>query len=111
MTLTTALILLGVAVLVALAAQGWWTQRRLRPRVPGDSQPGMVRVEPSLNAEPVVSEVPLALRAATKRQPRLDALIDAGVAHHRRLCPAAPAQLAACRHQALLRRRPGHRER
>ncbi len=77
MTLTTALILLGVAVLVALAAQGWWTQRRLRPRVPGDSQPGMVRVEPSLNAEPVVSEVPLALRAATKRQPRLDALIDA----------------------------------
>lgn len=78
MTLTTALVILGVVVLAALALQSWWTMRRVRPREPGDGAETSTRVEPSLHdADTPLAPEPPALRAATKRLPRLDALIDA----------------------------------
>ena len=78
MTLTTALVILGAVVLAALAAQSWWAMRRVRPREPGEGAEGSTRVEPSLHdTEPDLAEEPPALRAASKRPPRLDALIDA----------------------------------
>ena len=78
MTLTTALVILGAVVLAALAAQSWWAMRRVRPREPGEGAEGSTRVEPALHdTEPDLAEEPPALRAASKRPPRLDALIDA----------------------------------
>jgi hypothetical protein len=78
MTLTTALVILGVVVLAALALQSWWTMRRVKPREPGDGAETSTRVEPSLHdADTPLAPEPPALRAATKRLPRLDALIDA----------------------------------
>ncbi len=77
MTLTTALILLGVGVLVALALQGWWSTRRLQAKRPADSRLAPERVEPALG-EDVVADATLALpRVPQRRMPRLDALIDA----------------------------------
>jgi hypothetical protein len=77
-TLTTALLILGVVVLAALAVQSWWAMRRVRPREPGEGAEGSTRVEPPLHdAEPGLAEEPPALRAVGKRMPRLDALIDA----------------------------------
>jgi len=82
MTLTTALVILGLVVLAALALQSWWAMRRVKPREPGDGSDTSARVEPSLHntehdTEPSSAEDPPSLRAATKRLPRLDALIDA----------------------------------
>ncbi len=78
MTLTTALLILGVVVLVALAAQSWWAMRRDRPREPGEAAEGPARVEPSLHdTEPDLTDEPAALRAPGKPTHRLDALIDA----------------------------------
>lgn len=78
MTLTTALVILGAVVLAALALQSWWALRRVKPREPGDGADAGIRVEPSLHdAEPTLAAEPPALRAASKRLPRLDALIDA----------------------------------
>ncbi|MBL8315156.1 MAG: cell division protein FtsZ [Rubrivivax sp.] len=78
MTLTTALVILGVVVLAALAVQSWWAMRRDRPREPGEAAEGPARVEPSLHdTEPGLADEPPALRATGKLTPRLDALIDA----------------------------------
>ena len=79
MTLTTALMLLGLAVLLALALQGWWNTRRLGTTKPADSRLPAERVEPPMG-EAGVAEADGAValpRPATRRQPRLDALIDA----------------------------------
>jgi hypothetical protein len=77
-TLTTALLILGVVVLAALAVQSWWAMRRVTPREPGEGVEGSIRVEPSLHdTEADLTHEPPALRAASKRTPRLDALIDA----------------------------------
>ncbi len=78
MTLTTALVILGVLVLVALALQSWWAMRRVKPREPAEGADSSLRVEPSLHGtEPAPVEVAPALRPTPKRPPRLDALIDA----------------------------------
>jgi hypothetical protein len=88
MTLTTALILLGLGVLVALALQGWWATRRLQAHRPADSRLPAERVEPALgDATPTPAfddtadadaDDGLTLpRPAARRLPRLDALIDA----------------------------------
>jgi hypothetical protein len=78
MTLTTALVILGVVVLAALALQSWWTMRRVKPREPAEGADTSTRVEPSLHdADTPLAQEPPALRAVTKRLPRLDALIDA----------------------------------
>lgn len=78
MTLTTALVILGAVVLAALALQSWWTLRRGKPREPAEAGDSKLRVEPSLHdAETALAETPAALRAPSKRLPRLDALIDA----------------------------------
>jgi hypothetical protein len=81
MSLTTALTLLGLAVLLALALQGWWSTRQVKAPKPADSRLPAERVEPALG-EPAAggsdNEAALALpRLATRRQARLDALIDA----------------------------------
>ena len=107
MTLTTALALFGVVVLLGLALHGWWWVRRMAPRVArakdgsdGDTVPdgSFNRVEPSLGLEggeggegevggglrleeglqPVTqAELAAALRSPPRRELRLDALIDA----------------------------------
>ena len=81
MTLSNALLLLGGAVLLALALQAWWRTRRAQPRQMADSGPGDERVEPGLDAEqdtiPDLSEDSLSQRQLHRRTPRLDALIDA----------------------------------
>ncbi len=79
MKLSTALALMAAAVLLALALHGWWQQRRMRgpsrpPPAPESSLPSE-RVEPPLGDDTVAEPPPL--RAAPKRLPRLDALIDA----------------------------------
>lgn len=92
--LTESLLLLGGGVVLAVLLQGWWKTRRARPVAPlagGDAvgapaaasaaaAAGSARVEPSLGASPeadlTVPELP-ALRSATRRSVRLDALIDA----------------------------------
>ncbi|MBL8305217.1 MAG: cell division protein FtsZ [Rubrivivax sp.] len=76
MTLGTALALLGVCVLVALAAHGWWTTRRARGRRPPVSVLPPERVEPAL-ADESPADLPPPARTAPRRQARLDALIDA----------------------------------
>lgn len=79
MTLTTALALAGLLLLLALGLHGWWQTRRAQPRkaVPGPAT--TERVEPALGAAEVASAPlePVALRMAPRRVPRLDALIDA----------------------------------
>lgn len=90
MTLTTALALLGAAVLLALLAHGVWSTRRAAARkaAPGG---GAERIEPALDAptlpqaEVDAAEADAALlaspltasRTAALRVPRLDPLIDA----------------------------------
>ncbi len=84
MKLGTALALLGAVVLLVLALQAWWATRRARPRqaqAGADSQPP--RLEPPLEDQSTLpGELPdgvvhAGLRAAARRAPRLDALIDA----------------------------------
>ena len=78
MKLSTALAILGVVVLLALAAQAWWRMRRQTPRQIQDTVPGADRVEPAMDhAAPDGPDTPPALRQSPKRLPRLDALIDA----------------------------------
>jgi hypothetical protein len=88
MTLTTALALAGLLLLLALGLHGWWQTRRAQPRkaVPGPAT--TERVEPALGAAEVTAAPlePAALRMAPRRVPRLDALIDAIVP----LAPEAP---------------------
>lgn len=92
LNLTTALVALALLVLAALGVQGWWQARRASPRrVSADDAPAQ-RVEPSLGAVDApdapgaesgpgeAAPAPLGLiepRAAARRVPRLDALIDA----------------------------------
>jgi hypothetical protein len=76
--LGTALALLGGLVLLALAAHGWWTTRRARPRQGPEALQPAERVEPALvNAGEEGEAPPPALRSAPRKQARLDALIDA----------------------------------
>ena len=80
MTLTTALVLVAVLVLAALAAHGLWSTRRAQPRrsVAEAAQAGTERVEPSMGALPAGSEAAALLPAAPRRAgARIDALIDA----------------------------------
>lgn len=76
MSLTTALVLLGGAVLLALALQAWWTLRRVRPRKLASAEVAPAaapeRIEPALG--PAIETPP---RPALRRPARLDALIDA----------------------------------
>ena len=82
MSLTVALSILGAVVLVALLAHGWWSARRASPRQADVPQPLPQRVEPALGDAPPAplpaAADPAERRApATRRQARLDALIDA----------------------------------
>ncbi len=76
MTLTTALLLLGGLVLLAVVLQGLWSLRRAGPRraevEAGDAQPE--RVEPALGTE---DPPPVVRPAVPRRSARIDALIDA----------------------------------
>jgi hypothetical protein len=92
LNLTTALIALALFVLAAIGVQGWWQARRAKPtRMPAEEAP---RVEPSMGglgglgtgaaggsgaaATPSSSTLGfIEARNAARRQPRLDALIDA----------------------------------
>jgi hypothetical protein len=100
MTLTTALALAAVAALLALALHGWWRVRRARPKaaagssrfaastleerheptmdMPGGGPPTLedAVTEPGALPDGVLSPAATA-RAALRRTPRLDALIDA----------------------------------
>ena len=83
MKLGTALAILGVVVLLALALQLWWSTRRALPRK--GFEPGAVaeRTEPPMdNADtadttPTLADETPPLRGLHKRVLRLDALIDA----------------------------------
>jgi hypothetical protein len=76
MSLTQALLLLGGAVLLALAVQAWWGLRRAQPPQAAEAMPPAERVEPALGADTAAVAAPL--RAAPRRvAARLDALIDA----------------------------------
>ncbi|HSM21737.1 MAG TPA: cell division protein FtsZ [Rubrivivax sp.] len=79
MTLTTALALVGVLLLLALGLHGWWQTRRARPRKTVAEPATPERVEPALGAAelPASPLEPAALRVPPRRVPRLDALIDA----------------------------------
>jgi hypothetical protein len=80
MTLTTALVLVAVLVVVALAVHGLWSTRRAQPlRAAGDvAQATLERVEPAMGELPGdtggTSTVPTAVRRSVAR---IDALIDA----------------------------------
>lgn len=84
MSLTVALSILGAAVLLALLLHGWWSARRASPRQPDAAAPA-ARVEPGfaevLDAAQVAASTAEApqpeRRLPTRRQARLDALIDA----------------------------------
>lgn len=81
MSLTVALVLLGVVVLAALGFHGWWSAQRSRPRRAEVREEPAPRIEPSMGgsvetasltpAATEILQVPAARRAA-----RLDALID-----------------------------------
>jgi len=86
LSLMQALLLLGAVVLLIVLLHGWWTTRRAKgpaTKLATEAQPtgfAAQRQEPSLGAtaegddtQPELS----ALRHAPRRQPRLDALIDA----------------------------------
>lgn len=83
MKLSTALAILGAAVLLALAVQAWWTTRRAKPRQAQDTVPTagpgdrLERVEPALDGPAEAADTDAPLRAAPRRAARLDALIDA----------------------------------
>ena len=82
MKLTTALALLGLAVLLLLALQLWWSARRSRPRQAEDPAP---RVDPTMGGEVPRDGGPdtepdsdaAVLRPTPRRAAKLDALIDA----------------------------------
>jgi hypothetical protein len=78
MTLTTALALLGAAVLLGLMLQAWWNTRKARPRQTLPAAAPAERVEPEMDTIP---EAPpdgaQSLRSHVKPVPRVDALIDA----------------------------------
>jgi hypothetical protein len=78
MTLTTALALLGAAVLLGLVLQAWWNTRKARPRQTLPAAAPAERVEPEMDTIP---EAPpdgaQSLRSHVKPVPRVDALIDA----------------------------------
>ena len=80
MTLTTALVLLAVLALAALAAHGLWSTRRARPRrALAEATPvAPERVEPTLGTMPA-GQADAALLPAVPRRAgaRIDALIDA----------------------------------
>ncbi len=86
MTLGTALALLGVALLAALALHGWWSTRRARPRWADEVMRADDRIEPRLGAGPderpreAGDTEPAPPRPTVRAQVRLDALIDALVA-------------------------------
>jgi hypothetical protein len=75
--LGTALALLGLVVLLALAFHGWWSTRRAGPKLAPESTQPPERVEPLMGGPEAAPEQPAALRAGPRRQARLDALIDA----------------------------------
>jgi hypothetical protein len=80
MKLSTALAILGAAVLLALAVQAWWSTRRAQPRQARDTLPAAPhegRVEPALDGPAPTASDNAPLRASPKRTARLDALIDA----------------------------------
>jgi hypothetical protein len=82
MTLTVALSILGALLLVALLAHGWWSARRASPRQADAPLPAPQRVEPgfseALQSPAVPTADPNERRApGTRRQARLDALVDA----------------------------------
>ena len=85
MTLTTALVLLAVLVLVALAAHGLWSTRQARPRRADDDNAAAAsveRVEPTLGAAvgataDAADTAPLLPGAPRRAGARVDALIDA----------------------------------
>jgi hypothetical protein len=78
MTLTTALALLGAAVLLGLVLQAWWNTHKARPRQTLPAAAPAERVEPEMDTIP---EAPpdgaQSLRSHVKPVPRVDALIDA----------------------------------
>lgn len=78
LTLTSALLIAGGVVLLAVIVNAWWTLRRARLRaVPAVAAADAPRTEPTLEAAPAApAEVGAELRAARKAQ-RIDALIDA----------------------------------
>jgi len=81
MTLTTALALIAVLVVAALAAHGLWSTRRAQPRrsLAEVAQASTERVEPSMGSLPdATSAANLPMPAAPRRSgARIDALIDA----------------------------------
>ena len=78
MSLTVALSILGVVVLLALLGHGWWSARRASPRQADAPPVVQQRVEPALG-EPASASIDAAERRlpAARRQARLDALVDA----------------------------------
>ena len=79
MTLTTALVLVAVLVLAALAAHGLWSTRRAQPRrAIADVAPATAdRVEPSMGLLPADAVAPALPSAVRRSGLRVDALIDA----------------------------------
>jgi hypothetical protein len=85
MSLTTALVLAALAVLVALGAHGWWSARRALPRKAAGALAAdapLQRVEPTLGELPLGTPASASLAAARRigAEPggkRIDALIDA----------------------------------
>ena len=81
MSLTTALILLAVALLVVLAGHGLWSTRRALPRraEPEAATARSERVEPSFGVLPAAAGVaaPVLPAIARRSGARIDALIDA----------------------------------
>jgi hypothetical protein len=80
MSLTTALILAAVALLVVLAGHGLWSTRRAGPRrATPQAAAAADRVEPSLGALPAAdaAAAPMLSAAARRSGARIDALIDA----------------------------------
>jgi hypothetical protein len=78
MTLTTALAILGAAVLLGLVLQAWWNTRKARPRQTLSAPTGPERVEPAMDTVPQAPpDEPPPLRSHVKPVPRVDALIDA----------------------------------
>jgi hypothetical protein len=83
MTLGTSLALLGGAVVVLIALQGWWMARRAAPRRPAQASvpdPAQ-RVEPGFGeadtGAPAAASSPEMRAPALRRPARIDALIDA----------------------------------
>lgn len=85
MSLTVALSILGVIVLLAVLGHGWWSARRASPRQADAPLPAPQRVEPALGeggpdvaaASPVAADVSEPRAPPTRRLARLDALVDA----------------------------------